>query len=204
MIEEIKEEKLYFTKQEDKLKEKYQEKIYVIGKDYSYEFPKIKLDENAIKEYINYKHILDIKASNKVIQYLDENINYIPKFLIERAKENEIFTKRNMFVKTNNINFEIEVIDDFFSEEIRNILLIKDSLFSDVLPYTMEIFYKNNEYDFNQNREMARFILNTMLYDNKINATEFKELRLKMFNSDDIKSELTEDKINILSYYLKR
>ena len=109
-----------------------------------------------------------------------------------------------MFVKTNNINFEIEVIDDFFSEEIRNILLIKDSLFSDVLPYTMEIFYKNNEYDFNQNREMARFILNTMLYDNKINATEFKELRLKMFNSDDIKSELTEDKINILSYYLKR
>ena len=51
---------------------------------------------------------------------------------------------------------------------------------------------------------MARFILNTMLYDNKINATEFKELRLKMFNSDDIKSELTEDKINILSYYLKR
>lgn len=204
MIEEIKEEKLYFTKQEEKLKEKYQEKIYVIGKDYSDEFPKIKLDENAIKEYINYKHILDIKASNKVIQYLDENINYIPKFLIERAKENEIFTKRNMFVKTNNINFEIEVIDDFFSEEIRNILLIKDSLFSDVLPYTMEIFYKNNEYDFNQNREMARFILNTMLYDNKINATEFKELRLKMFNSDDIKSELTEDKINILSYYLKR
>lgn len=204
IIEEIKEEKLYFTKQEEKLKEKYQEKIYVIGKDYSDEFPKIKLDENAIKEYINYKHILDIKASNKVIQYLDENINYIPKFLIERAKENEIFTKRNMFVKTNNINFEIEVIDDFFSEEIRNILLIKDSLFSDVLPYTMEIFYKNNEYDFNQNREMARFILNTMLYDNKINATEFKELRLKMFNSDDIKSELTEDKINILSYYLKR
>ena len=204
MIEEIKEEKLYFAKQEEKLKEKYQEKIYVIGKDYSDEFPKIKLDENAIKEYINYKHILDIKASNKVIQYLDENINYIPKFLIERAKENEIFTKRNMFVKTNNINFEIEVIDDFFSEEIRNILLIKDSLFSDVLPYTMEIFYKNNEYDFNQNREMARFILNTMLYDNKINATEFKELRLKMFNSDDIKSELTEDKINILSYYLKR
>lgn len=204
IIEEIKEKKLYFTKQEEKLKEKYQEKIYVIGKDYSDEFPKIKLDENAIKEYINYKHILDIKASNKVIQYLDENINYIPKFLIERAKENEIFTKRNMFVKTNNINFEIEVIDDFFSEEIRNILLIKDSLFSDVLPYTMEIFYKNNEYDFNQNREMARFILNTMLYDNKINATEFKELRLKMFNSDDIKSELTEDKINILSYYLKR
>lgn len=204
MIEEIKEEKLYFTKQEEKLKEKYREKIYVIGKDYSDEFPKIKLDENAIKEYINYKHILDIKASNKVIQYLDENINYIPKFLIERAKENEIFTKRNMFVKTNNINFEIEVIDDFFSEEIRNILLIKDSLFSDVLPYTMEIFYKNNEYDFNQNREMARFILNTMLYDNKINATEFKELRLKMFNSDDIKNELTEDKINILSYYLKR
>lgn len=204
MIEEIKKEKLYFTKQEEKLKEKYQEKIYVIGKDYSDEFPKIKLDENAIKEYINYKHILDIKASNKVIQYLDENINYIPKFLIERTKENEIFTKRNMFVKTNNINFEIEVIDDFFSEEIRNILLIKDSLFSDVLPYTMEIFYKNNEYDFNQNREMARFILNTMLYDNKINATEFKELRLKMFNSDDIKSELTEDKINILSYYLKR
>lgn len=204
MIEEIKEEKLYFAKQEEKLKEKYQEKIYVIGKDYCDEFPKIKLDENAIKEYINYKHILDIKASNKVIQYLDENINYIPKFLIERAKENEIFTKRNMFVKTNNINFEIEVIDDFFSEEIRNILLIKDSLFSDVLPYTMEIFYKNNEYDFNQNREMARFILNTMLYDNKINATEFKELRLKMFNSNDIKSELTEDKINILSYYLKR
>lgn len=204
MIEEIKEEKLYFAKQEEKLKEKYQEKIYVIGKDYCDEFPKIKLDENAIKEYINYKHILDIKASNKVIQYLDENINYIPKFLIERAKENEIFTKRNMFVKTNNINFEIEVIDDFFSEEIRNILLIKDSLFSDVLPYTMEIFYKNNEYDFNQNREMARFILNTMLYDNKINSTEFKELRLKMFNSDDIKSELTEDKINILSYYLKR
>lgn len=204
MIEEIKEEKLYFIKQEEKLKEKYQEKIYVIGKDYSDEFLKIKLDENAIKEYINYKHILDIKASNKVIQYLDENINCIPKFLIERAKENEIFTKRNMFVKTNNINFEIEVIDDFFSEEIRNILLIKDSLFSDVLPYTMEIFYKNNEYDFNQNREMARFILNTMLYDNKINATEFKELRLKMFNSDDIKSELTEDKINILSYYLKR
>ena len=205
IINDILEEKAYFKEKEEKLKEKQTERIYVIGKDYSEEEQKIILGENIIKDYIKYKHSLDINSNNNtVIKYLEENINFLPRLLIEKARENEIFTKRNMFVKTHNINFEIKIIDDFFIDEIKNLVRIKDGLFSDILPLTMDIFYKNNEYEFNQNRELARFILNAMIFDNKNNTKEFSKLNLKMFNIDEIKSELTEDKINILKYYLKR